>query len=64
MHLDRERRVVLAIATAIVALHLAFAANYGWFRDELYYVACANRLAWGYVDQPPFTPFVAVRSGG
>jgi 4-amino-4-deoxy-L-arabinose transferase-like glycosyltransferase len=25
------------------------------FRDELYYVACANRLAWGYVDHPPLS---------
>lgn len=28
---------------------------YGWFIDELYYVACARRLAFGYVDHPPFS---------
>ena len=28
---------------------------YGWFIDELYYVACARRLAWGYVDHPPLS---------
>jgi 4-amino-4-deoxy-L-arabinose transferase-like glycosyltransferase len=28
---------------------------YGIFRDEYYYVACANRLAWGYVDHPPLS---------
>jgi hypothetical protein len=27
--------------------------NYGYFRDELYYLACALHLDWGYVDQPP-----------
>ena len=31
---------------------------YGPFIDELYYVACAKRLAWGYVDHPPLAPFV------
>jgi hypothetical protein len=36
-------------------LHLLTAAGYGYFRDELYYIACSNRLAFGYVDQPPFS---------
>jgi hypothetical protein len=31
---------------------------YGIFIDELYYVSCAKRLAWGYVDHPPLAPFV------
>ena len=26
--------------------------------DEHYYVACAKRLAWGYVDHPPLGPFI------
>jgi hypothetical protein len=25
------------------------------FRDEYYYLACARRLAWGYVDHPPLS---------
>ncbi len=29
------------------------ANRYGIFRDELYYIACARHLAWGYVDHPP-----------
>ena len=36
-------------------LHLAVGRGYGYFRDELYYLACANHLAWGYVDHPPFS---------
>lgn len=29
--------------------------GYGIFRDELYYLACADHLAWGYVDHPPLS---------
>lgn len=43
------------IALAMVALHATCLTRYGWFRDELYYLSCAKRLAWGYVDHPPFS---------
>lgn len=29
--------------------------NYGYFRDELYYIACSKHLAFGYVDAPPLS---------
>ena len=37
-------------------LHL-YVAGYGYdyHRDELYYLVCADRLDWGYVDHPPFS---------
>ena len=31
---------------------------HGYFLDELYYVACAKRLDFGYVDHPPLAPAV------
>src|SRR5262249_33120035 len=55
----RGDRLVGAIALATAVLHLVFASRYGWFRDELYYLACARRLTWGYVDHPPFVALIA-----
>ena len=43
------------IAAAKLVLHLLWAGGYGLFRDELYYLACARHLAWGYVDHPPLS---------
>ncbi len=48
-----------ALALGAVALHLAFNHRFGYYRDEFYFIDCARHLAWGYVDQPPFAPFVA-----
>src|SRR6476620_8935639 len=50
--------LLLALALAKVALHLAVIRGYGIFRDEMYLVDCARRLAWGYVDHPPLAPAV------
>lgn len=48
---------------ALAKLLLHFYANafpvYGIFRDELYFLACGQHLAWGYVDQPPMIAVIA-----
>ena len=46
---------LVSMGLAYWAAHLLVLTRYGWFRDELYYVACARRLAWGYVDHPPLS---------
>jgi hypothetical protein len=38
---------------------LATAGVYGVFVDELYFFACGEHLAWGYVDMPPLTALKA-----
>src|SRR5215471_12256809 len=51
--------IVLYVAAGKLLLHLLTAARYGIFRDEMYYLACAQHLSWGYVDHPPMTVFIA-----
>jgi Dolichyl-phosphate-mannose-protein mannosyltransferase len=50
--------IVLYTAAASFLAHMLTAGRYGYFRDELYYLACARHLAFGYVDQPPMIALV------
>ena len=46
---------LLVFPSAKLLLHLLTYRGYGIFRDELYYFACSERLAFGYVDHPPLS---------
>jgi Dolichyl-phosphate-mannose-protein mannosyltransferase len=50
--------IAVILAAANFLLHLYFNNRYGYFRDELDYMACGDHLAWGYVDHPPLIPFL------
>lgn len=54
----RDRLAWIGIPLALLAFHAATLPGYGIFRDELYYLACAGRLDWGYVDHPPLSIFL------
>ncbi len=54
----RDWTIVGLLALAGTLLHILTSGNYGYFRDELYFAACARRLSWGYVDHAPFIVFV------
>lgn len=47
--------IALSLINLIVHLVTTGFFSYGIFRDELYYLACTNRLDLGYVDHPPFS---------
>jgi hypothetical protein len=47
--------VLLIPALLKVTLHLLTYRGFGFFSDEFYYIACSNRLDWGYVDHPPLS---------
>jgi hypothetical protein len=51
--------VALYFSAFKLLLHFLTGGRYGYFRDELYYLACAEHLDWGYVDQAPLIAFVA-----
>ena len=55
----RDVSILILLALALVVLHLLTNGQYGFHRDELGTIDSAYHLAWGYVGDPPLTPFVA-----
>ena len=47
--------VVWALAALEAVLHIVTPKEYGFFTDELYFLACGEHLDFGYVDMPPLT---------
>lgn len=53
----RTLAALALVALAIPLLTTVF-GGYGVFIDEFYYVACSERLDFGYVDHPPLAPLL------
>lgn len=62
--LSRLPLFVFALAGLIVLLQLAFGGRYGLFRDEFYYLACADHPDYGYVDHPALSVLVLLAVRG
>ena len=53
---SRTDLAVLLIPGLITAIvHVLTSKGFGYFSDEFYYIACSNRLDFGYVDHPPLS---------
>jgi hypothetical protein len=51
--------VAVYFALAKLLLHFLTNSQYGYFRDELYFIACGEHLDWGYVDHAPMVGWAA-----
>lgn len=60
LNLSSDTAILFYLAGVKLLVHLVvnFTGGYGIFRDEFYYLACADHPAWGYVDQPPLSIIV------
>jgi hypothetical protein len=50
-----ESVLIAVFSMAALLVHLLTNGRYGYFRDELYYIACGRHLDFGYVDQSPLS---------
>jgi 4-amino-4-deoxy-L-arabinose transferase-like glycosyltransferase len=50
---SNDLAVPAMLAILQLTLQMVFHGNYGYFRDELYFIACSDHLDFGYVDHPP-----------
>lgn len=57
--LTGDTAILISLSLVTVVAHLFVADNYGYFRDELYYMADGRHLQFGYVDQAPLIGWLA-----
>jgi hypothetical protein len=50
---SNDLAIPVMLAVLQLTLQIIFHGNYGYFRDELYFIACSDHLDFGYVDHPP-----------
>lgn len=52
-------KTIYALVGLKLLLHLGTNTNYGFHRDEYLYLVEGQHLAWGFMEIPPFTAFIA-----
>jgi len=52
-------RLLLILSGVAVLIHVLTNGQYGYFRDELYFLACGRHVDWGYVDHAPLIGWLA-----
>ena len=59
VELFTDNTVLCLLGLALFLLHMFTNHRYGFHQDEMVVVDNAYHLAWGYVEYPPLTPFLA-----
>src|SRR5512141_1428909 len=54
-----DTAILWLLALVLFLLHMFTNHRYGFHQDELVVLDNARHLAWGYVEYPPLTPFLA-----
>src|SRR5512147_2649832 len=54
-----DTTTLLLLGLAVFLLHMFTNHQYGFHQDEMVVLDNANNLAWGFVEYPPLTPFLA-----
>lgn len=54
-----DTNILLLLGLALFLLHMFTNHQYGFHQDEMVVLDNANNLAWGFVEYPPLTPFLA-----
>src|SRR4029450_6925566 len=50
-----EQKLIVFFGAVTLLIHFLTNGRYGYFRDEFYYMACGQHLAFGYVDLAPLS---------
>jgi 4-amino-4-deoxy-L-arabinose transferase-like glycosyltransferase len=54
-----DANILWLLGLALFLLHMLTNDQYGFHQDEMVVLDNANNLAWGFVEYPPLTPFLA-----